>query len=880
MADEIRRSGRANKGHHTKHQDDEQPVTTPKPKTKGKDKAKAKSDKKGGKNARAQSTQTPEQEEEDEDEDDPDAIIRCVCGNQVDNGEQMICCEQCDAWQHVRCLGLKEGKHWDTATYFCEQCKPENHVELVAAIARGEKPWEKTKGSKKKKGSAKPKSARPSDVKPEVEKKVSTPQPPATPKEAPKETPAPTAEPTNGHTAPVQVTEKSKAASKTSKPPAESPAPQTKKETPPQPEPQSPREKRRRDTIAEKENAAPKRRKSSAQHEKPAQAQEPAKDPSTLPDKQKTIVLKLIDELSKTVKEASKSRGYRIPDGQTPSSLATQLALQVHHFMIVNLGEPSDNQSPYSIQLRSIMFNIKKNSVLVDRLLSGSLPAEGLATMAAEDMASEDKQREYAQMREAAEKQMTLVEETGPRLRKTHKGEEIVGEDQMDVDPQPAAPEPQGSVPEEQQPLDPAPTHSEGSPTVELPEDIDGHGPLTVDTASAQAPVSKPAANFDVQAIFNKVRSPQGNQQFLPRRQSSIQEQPPEGPGVDADIDRLLKDEDNDVMMTDLSSSDPTIVWQGALDMQSLGPFDAVARFVAGGDLGQVMPWHQLLSPTLPIQGRIENAKGDEYIKGLAASDTHDVGVLAVTPVTEEGRAVMDRLFEYFWPRKRWGVVPVDKLGNEAMRDLYVIPLEAGGTNLPPFLELLEYCTIETPRRDNMILLALVAKLPEPSQQSIPQHPFNQYPAGEIPQPVPPTNGSTNGPSLSPATNPHGPQFSPLQSAFPSNATYGNPFATGTPVQPFNGQTPQAEAGHNIPATPQLNSKAADIFGPYISAPAVIASLNHQPDMPEQFMQNLRHILDEVPAARDNLQVLLDHMTKKNEAKNANNGGTKVDGLP
>ncbi len=46
--------------------------------------------------------------------------------------------------------------------YYCEQCKPEDHKELLAAIARGEKPWEEVarkrdaaeaeKATKKKKG--------------------------------------------------------------------------------------------------------------------------------------------------------------------------------------------------------------------------------------------------------------------------------------------------------------------------------------------------------------------------------------------------------------------------------------------------------------------------------------------------------------------------------------------------------------------------------------------------------------------------------------------------------------------------------------------------------------------------------------------------------
>ena len=97
-------------------------------------------------------------------------------------------------------------------------------------------------------------------------------------------------------------------------------------------------------------------------------------------------------------------------------------------------GEPTGSSSPYFIKMRAIMFNVKKNTVLVDRLLSGSLKADDLVSMEAEEMASEDKQREYAAMREAAEKQMILTEETGPRLRKTHKGEELVGEDTFEND--------------------------------------------------------------------------------------------------------------------------------------------------------------------------------------------------------------------------------------------------------------------------------------------------------------------------------------------------------------------------------------------------------------------------------------------------------------
>jgi hypothetical protein len=144
---------------------------------------------------RAQSSQSGEQEDGEEE----DAIIRCVCGDQRDiRGRQMICCDSCEAWQHNKCLGLVEGTYWDDKTYYCEQCKPEDHVELLAAMARGEKPWARKKGSKPK--------PRASDVKaetPQQPSSVATPSStPAQPAQAPTSTPAPLslqADTSNGH---------------------------------------------------------------------------------------------------------------------------------------------------------------------------------------------------------------------------------------------------------------------------------------------------------------------------------------------------------------------------------------------------------------------------------------------------------------------------------------------------------------------------------------------------------------------------------------------------------------------------------------------------------------------------------------------------------
>jgi hypothetical protein len=586
-----------------------------------------------------------------------------------------------------------------------------------------------------------------------------------------------------------------------------------------------------------------------------------------------------VKQLAGMIDQAATSGKYRVPDGDTPSSIATRMALKMDHAAILHYGPPTDNSSPYSVQYRKIMFNTKKNAALVDRLLNGSLTPEQLATMTAEEMASEDKQKEYAAIKEASERQMVLTEETGPRLRKTHKGEELVGEDNMDAEPVFRPPEPSRfrESMDEGKPEQPPSPQEDGGPVVELPEDIGRNAALAVDTSTAQpeADIRRPSTTFDINSVFDKVGSPVKHEQPH-RRQSSIraQQTPQEGAVDDADIDRLLKDEDNDVEMGGYST-DHSIVWRGGLEMQ-LGSFEAVARFVAGGDFGQAVPWEQLLPAKLPILGRIDSQKGNSYIKGLGESGCYEVAVLAISPVTPEGQGIFDQLYNYFQPRNRWGVVPTDQLKHDAMRDLYVVPVEAGGGELPPFLDLLEHCAIETIRPAPMLLLTLVAKLPDtpiPPLSSTPH--FDRYPSSDVAtsqatQPVASVNGQTSapGPSPSPLTNPHGPQYSPMQNSFPQGAPFGTP--TPDPAAPnpnfmhngFNGNN-----GIPNPAPPQHHTipRALEIFGPFIDAPVIIQFLTYDPNMPERIMENLRHIVENVPAARNDINVLRHHLTLRNQ---------------
>ena len=153
-ADEPRRSGRATKGQHTKANEEPEPV------------------KKRGKGRQSKAAKAQEEEEEE------DAIIRCICGYVKEDKKDkraMICCDKCLAWQHNICMGLSDEEDQQPDSYFCEQCKPSDHKETLAAIARGEKPWEDRQAqhereeeeqkAQKRKGGRKSKGGRPSEAK-------------------------------------------------------------------------------------------------------------------------------------------------------------------------------------------------------------------------------------------------------------------------------------------------------------------------------------------------------------------------------------------------------------------------------------------------------------------------------------------------------------------------------------------------------------------------------------------------------------------------------------------------------------------------------------------------------------------------------------------
>ncbi|TFK21977.1 hypothetical protein FA15DRAFT_672019 [Coprinopsis marcescibilis] len=72
------------------------------------------------------------------DEEEEQGITRCVCGSSEDDpdaGEFMVQCEGCKVWQHGLCMGYQSEDQVHDDDYYCEQCKPELHMDLLKKLA-------------------------------------------------------------------------------------------------------------------------------------------------------------------------------------------------------------------------------------------------------------------------------------------------------------------------------------------------------------------------------------------------------------------------------------------------------------------------------------------------------------------------------------------------------------------------------------------------------------------------------------------------------------------------------------------------------------------------------------------------------------------------
>jgi hypothetical protein len=722
----------------------------------------------------------------------------------------MISCEKCTAWQHNLCMGVTEDEdELERTKYYCEQCRPEEHKDLLEAIKRGEKPWEvrqtqrreeeKSKSKKGKKGARK--SGRQSTANDAAEQSSAS-------KASPSNT-SPPASAEAGTKRKFEAFDSTNGQHSSTTPTA---AASVSQPTPTQ-------------------DSSAKRSKSVSEAPRRASISTPISKVETIEQlsKERIPVAKALNgELKNLIQKAAKDGSYVLDKSISADALSLRLALDVEHAMH---SKYRNNQSAYASQFRAIRFNIKKNEALFKGLLSGSLSPDELAEMSSDDMASEELQKERAAIKEEVDKQVVLAHEEGPRYRKTHKGEELIGDDtNKPSETSYVAPVRRRTIEE---------THGDalidtGSPpATELPE---GYDEPQISQGESMSPTDR-GGQFNIHQVWQSVQPTDPSKASFGQRTNRISRQEDvEMQDVDdPELNRLLKEDDMGGPV-----SNPDILWRGTVGINHLGSFKATLKYGCGGNIGGI-PYSELLHSTLEIDGRISTKTAGDYVAGQRWSNHNDVAGLIIRPQdTDVDQKVFDAVFSYFKDKDRWGVVSAHK--HDAIRDLYVIPIDAGTAPMPEFVTMLEQCEIKDPRPTNFLLLTIVARVRQPSGSS---------------QPVSGTNTALGQSPLHPHTpvNQAQPHFSPVVST---------PAATFAPADPGTSSLSRQPSPLEI-----------QILGQYISAPVVRQIFESlQEPMNEVQLQNLRDILERDPAARMNILSLNDHIQRR-----SNEGGSDESGV-
>lgn len=608
-------------------------------------------------------------------------------------------------------------------------------------------------------------------------------------------------------------------------------------------------------------------------------------------DARQTIAKALVNSFVDLTKQAQKEGVFSLPPNQSVDAFGNKLGLAVEYAIFLNFwGTAAEPHNHYREKFRTIKFNVEKNPALRNRLLTGELSPNDFSKMSSNDMASKDLQEKTAEMKRAADKQAVLVEQQGPRIRRTHKGEEFVeGPDSQG----PTLPDTVFSAPVRRPRTSDADIPVQESPeavsprspnAVELPEDIGTTvaspkttQSLSVDTKAPSRPGAGPerqsSSNFNIQDVWSSVTGPDAETQKpkpVLQHTESGQAVPPPQPAVesgDADIDRLLKEDDaeeEEPYSPIEYPTDPNVpVWNGRLIMEGVAEFNGIGKHVAGANLNGTIPWNMLMSETINVEGRIDIERATEYLCALKYSKTTDVSVVAITPTEEEeSKTTFEKLFQYFTDRKRYGVI----VKKSDAKDVYLVPLDAGTTVKPEFIELLEYCTIQTPVPERMLLVTFVIRSHNAAaaqENNTPRQPD----AAAIASPI----NASGGPAPSPFT------------AQPPMGYHGSPTPAGyhnSPPQPQGGfqqpqqysHTPPQQLPYGIPPHQQHQQQpppyqppyngpvgmeaAKQVLGEMAYAPTVGAMLDEAPTAGVVEFQIVREIYENVSAAKENYDML------------------------
>ncbi|KAG5363137.1 Transcription factor BYE1 [Yarrowia sp. B02] len=362
------------------------------------------------------------------------------------------------------------------------------------------------------------------------------------------------------------------------------------------------------------------------------------------------------------------------PEG-SPEQFCENLALTIEQELYDMYGtlEPEIG-STYRDKFRTLSFNLRdaKNETLRIRVMAGKVTPRTLVAMSSEEMMNPELQKLAEEVRAEAIRDTVLVVDEAPRLRRTHKGEEIVGEYEEYIDNVDLA--------------------------LKMEKERDGNGD---EAAESKKQLNRAVRDIDEGKEETKPDSPKqaSHSPIVPKWKQDIDLGQGESDHEHHDHNSDHEDKVNDILgdvtreareaETDdwTTISEAPFVWTGAVPMTGLEK-TSCAAFSLGSSSNHFDPnvsWGSIFyaSKPLTVEGRLDKSKADPYLTKVLGSGTRDVAAFCLLPSdsSESDREAYYKLYEYFHSRSKYGVI---HNRSSLVKDAYLIPLAPEDT--PPYI--------------------------------------------------------------------------------------------------------------------------------------------------------------------------------------------------
>lgn len=366
----------------------------------------------------------------------------------------------------------------------------------------------------------------------------------------------------------------------------------------------------------------------------------------------------------------------------------------------------------YRAKFRSLSVILKdeKNPELHKRIVSGELAPEEFVVLSRDELLNPALKQIADAVRAESIRNSILVVDDGPRIRRTHKGEEYIDDAfEEQQKPQEWKEEPIFNVPSRESTVEKSvePVASERKSASKSPRNSPAlAGPqehvlpsLAVDSNNTNEDYNNYHNHYndyaeeqgdnkvevdiedgvDLDDILNSDHKDQKTQKF--KRDGGFDDVE-----ENDDYDPFFEPDSSETKVTTPKDTSDIAVYTGQVSMPSVSDFPGTAVHLSGpSGFNPHYSWTRVVDPMAPIsiEGRLDRARAEKYLKAVGQSKDI-VSFVLKSDETDSSIPQYSKLFNYFSKKDKYGVItrsrpPPSEHGPPIpIKDAYLIPLKEG----------------------------------------------------------------------------------------------------------------------------------------------------------------------------------------------------------